>query len=95
MPTWLEHLENAKAEPSGIALLCKDAAAADSAKRQLYSARAKARTSGNKTFDSLSISMSPHSDEILYIYESQKKDNSDDSPQSIREGSEAGNDSAV
>ncbi len=83
MATWLEYLEQAKAEPNGIALLCKSTEAADSAKRQLYSARAKARDKGNKTFDSLSISMSPHSDEILFIYHT--KEYPDEPPESIGE----------
>ncbi len=65
---WLDYLNEAKAEPVGLALICKDPDKADQAKRQLYSARANAREAGDKTYDTLSISMSPHSDEILYIY---------------------------
>jgi len=93
VPTWLDYLENAKAEPSGIALICKDSETADSSKRQLYLARAKARKEGNKSFDSLSISMSPHSDEILFIYHS--KEISNDSPQSPGTTSEVSDDPAV
>jgi hypothetical protein len=74
MKSWLEYLNEAKAEPTGLALMCHSAETADQAKRQLYSARAKAREGGDNSFDSLSISMSPHSDEILYIYESEDKD---------------------
>ena len=89
MSSWLEHLEKAKAEPYGTALLCKSSEAADSAKRQLYAARAKAREAGNKSFDSLSISMSPHSDEILFIYHS--KENLDEPSESPGTPSEPSN----
>ena len=91
--TWLDRLKEAKAEPVGIALLCKSAEAADSAKRQLYSTRAKARENGDKSFDDLSISQSPHSDEILYIYH--RKGNEDEPPESLRAASEAGDNQAV
>jgi len=70
MTSWLEYLKEAKAQPTGLALICHSAEKADQAKRQLYSARAKQRESGDTSFDSLSISMSPHSDEILFIYHS-------------------------
>ncbi len=90
MATWLEYLEQAKAEPVGIAILCHSPEDADTSKRNLYATRAKAREEGNKTFDSLSISMSPHSDEILYVYESEVKD-----AQEPGEGSEASDDTAV
>ena len=74
MKPWLEYLKEAKAEPTGLALICHSAEAAHEAKRQLYSARAKARQSGDNSFDSLSISMSPHADHILYLYESEEQD---------------------
>jgi hypothetical protein len=84
---WLDHLKNAQAEVIGIALICKDAQAADSAKRQLYSARATARSQGDKSLDSLSISMSPHSDDILLIYKTEVAN-----AQETGAGGEAGND---
>lgn len=90
---WLDYLKNANAEPIGLALICKCPAGADLAKRQLYSARAKAREQGDKTLDSLSISMSPHSDEILFIYKREDKDN--DSPESTGAGSETSNPSTI
>lgn len=90
--TWLDYLKEANAEPVGLALICKCPDGADSAKRQLYSARAKAREAGDKSLDNLSISMSPHSDEILFIY---KTGESDESPQSVGTGREDGNDQAV
>jgi hypothetical protein len=76
---WLDYLKEAKAESHGRALVCKDSEAADSAKRQLYSARAKAREEGDKSFDDLSISQSPHSDHILLIYHRKE---AEDAPQS-------------
>ena len=79
-------MNEAKAEPVGLALLCNSATDADLAKRNLYVARANARKEGNTTFDSLSISMSPHSDEILYIYEREVKD-----AEGIDEAAEASN----
>ena len=86
--TWLDYLNQAKAEPTGIAVMFRSSNDADIGKRQLYAARAKARDEGNKTFDSLSISMSPHSDEILYIYESEA---THESPEVERPTVEAGN----
>lgn len=71
--SWLKYLQEAKAEPFGLAIICNSASDADSAKQQLYSTRARAREDGDKSFDSLSISMSPHLDNILYIYESEAK----------------------
>lgn len=73
MSTWLNYLQEAKAESIGLAIICNSASDADQAKQQLYSARARARESGDTSFDSLSISMSPHLDNILYIYESEAK----------------------
>jgi hypothetical protein len=65
---FLEILEKALAEPTGIALLCNSSEDADTAKRKLYEARAVAREAGNKEFDDLSMSISPHSGDILYVY---------------------------
>jgi len=74
LSTWLSYLKDAEKEPFGLALICSSPKNADKAKRQLYLARATARKAGDKTLDSMSISMSPHSDDILFIYHN--KDNS-------------------
>ena len=87
--SWLEYLKAAKAKVVGLALICKCAEGADSAKRQLYSARAKARDAGDKTLDNLSISQSPHSDDILLIYKT--KEGADDSPESPGKSDETNN----
>jgi len=86
--SWLELLKEAKIQPVGLALICKCPEGADAAKRQLYLARANARKAGDKTYDSLSISMSPHSDDILFIYQRTDEGEANDSPQSIGEGSQ-------
>ncbi len=88
--SWLDYLKSAKAEPYGIALICKDPTATDQAKRQLYLARAKARELEDKSFDDLSISMSPHSDDILYIYH--KTDEGAPDAESLRTETQAGDD---
>lgn len=80
MSTWLSYLKDAEKEPFGLALICSSPKNADKAKRQLYLARATARKAGDKTLDSMSISMSPHSDDILFIYhkkDSEKEHDSD------------------
>ncbi len=74
---WLDYLQQAHEQPVGLALICNSAENADSAKRQLYAARAKARDKGNKTFDALSISMSPHADDILYIYSREESEDNE------------------
>ena len=92
--TWLELLESAKAQPIGLAVICKCPEGADSSKRLLYLARAKARDNGNKTFDSLSIAMSPHSDEILFVYNKPETEEDSDA-ESPGTGSETGDSPAV
>ena len=56
----------------GIAVLCTSREAADTLRQQLYVARARARQDGETKYDSLSLSISPHSAEILYIYKDQE-----------------------
>jgi hypothetical protein len=75
--TWLEILKKSINSPHGIGVLCTDSQAADQAKRQLYLARAKDREAGTvegSNYDDLSISQSPHSTSILYIYVKKETD---------------------
>ena len=65
---YLKLLSAAIALPKGLAVICTSPQAADKVKRLLYSARAKARESGDTTLDSLSISIAPHSDDTLFVY---------------------------
>ena len=87
--SWLSYLKDAAIEPVGLALICKCAEGADQAKRQLYLARAKAREGGDDSLDTLSISLSPHADDILFIYK-RKED-----AESTREGSDLSDDQVV
>lgn len=52
----------------GVAVLCTSREAADNLRQQLYVVRARARSAGETKYDELSLSISPHSAEILYIY---------------------------
>ena len=54
--------------PTGIAPLCVSRDAADRARRLLYAERARLRDQGDCPYDSLSLSISHGSSEILYIY---------------------------
>ena len=74
MEKWLKILAEATNSPFGKALLCVSPEAADKSKRQLYVARAKAREQGNLDYDGLSLSISPHSDSILYIHHKGEED---------------------
>ena len=64
-------LEEAINQPVGCVALCSSAEAADKLRRLLYVRRAQAREGGDFRFDCLSMSLSPHSGEILYIYRKQ------------------------
>ncbi len=68
MNDFLLCLERALLEETGIAEYCKSPQAADTLKRKLYETRATQREQGIDKFDVLSISISPHSEEILFIY---------------------------
>lgn len=61
-------LEKALHAEYGIAALCHSSEAADTLKRKLYECRALLREEGDRSFDTLSMSISPHSGDILYIY---------------------------
>lgn len=65
---FLEILEKAVDHSVGFAVLCSSAEAADKLRRLLYVKRAEAREGGDVRFDCLSMSLSPHAGEILYIY---------------------------
>lgn len=86
--SWISYLEQANAKPVGIAVICKCPEGADQVKRQLYLARAKAREEGNTALDSLSISMSPHSDDILFIYKSEANGRLNDGDSPLHEDTE-------
>ncbi len=64
----------ASKQPVGIAVLCHGAKEADKLKRKLYALRAAAREAGNKDYDELTLSFSPHSGDILYVYKRAPKD---------------------
>jgi hypothetical protein len=68
MEKYIELLEKTLLEPYGSAVLCNSNLSADRLRRSLYYAIAKLRDSGRSDFDDLSISICPHSEDILYIY---------------------------
>lgn len=53
---------------SGAAVICFSRESADRLRQCLYVARAKAREAGELKYDSLTLSISPHSENILYVY---------------------------
>jgi hypothetical protein len=61
-------LDSALKLPLGLALVCQDPTSADKVKRQLYAERARLREQGDSSFDVLSISISPFSDDTLFLY---------------------------
>ncbi len=56
----------------GVAVLCTSAKAADALRRKLYVARADARKRGEKSYEILTISFSPHAGDILYLHKKQE-----------------------
>lgn len=74
MDEYLLVLEKALEQPVGLAAMCISTEAADTLKRKLYEARAKARDQGDHRFDLLSMSISPHSGEVLYIYKREENE---------------------
>lgn len=69
----------------GAAVLCRSVEAADKLRRILYIRRAKAQRAGNHQYDGLSISFSPHANDILYVYR-KSEDNAEESRASVEEG---------
>lgn len=68
MTEFLALLDKALSESVGIAALCTSREAADELRQALYIVRSKARESGEMKYDVLSMSISPHAGDILYIY---------------------------
>lgn len=67
--------------PDGTAIICKDGVSADRFRQSMYLVRKTLRELGDTRFDSLQISISPHSRNILYIYPAERKE--------VAEGQEA------
>ena len=66
-----ERWREAYDEPVGRALICNNREAAEKVRQHLYLVRAKLRDNSEDNtcpFDELTISVSPHSGEILYVY---------------------------
>lgn len=70
MMEYLALLDGAMKEAVGIAVLCHSREAADTLRQSLYVVRAKAREAGNMTYEELTLSISPHAGDILFIYHS-------------------------
>ena len=65
---FLSLLQQALSEPIGVAVFCTSTAATDTLRQLLYVARGQARDAGEMEYDCLSLSIAPHTDDILYIY---------------------------
>jgi len=68
MDKFEQALKDAAESKHGLALLCHGAMAADKVRRLLYVRRAHAQKRGVRDYDSLSISFSPNSGDMLFIY---------------------------
>ena len=66
--SWIDILDLALGEKTGVGLICHDREGADRARQRLYALRLSLREEGVSKYDSLSLSISPFSSEILYIY---------------------------
>jgi len=70
MQDYIALLDSALEQPVGIGVLCHTRDTADELRQALYIARAKAREAGEQKYEQLTLSISPHSSDILFIYHS-------------------------
>lgn len=68
MSEYISLMRSALEQKVGLAVLCTSREAADKLRQTIYVVRAKARESGDLSFDCLSLSISPHSSDILFVY---------------------------
>ena len=76
--TFEDLLSRAASAPFGIAVICHSPEAADTCRQKLYLARAEAKEKGDLSYESLSISFSPHSERTLFVYKKEPNGKAED-----------------
>lgn len=72
--SWKAYLDQALATEWGIAILCHSREKADDVRQALYAERLRLREAGDNSYDALSLSISPHAGDVLYVYRTERKE---------------------